>query len=422
MASMMMTQQDIRRTLAPLRRRLTAQTMLVWMLRGGIAGALLAVAIELIAHVIPWQGAHLIAPGVAVAGVVAGLACGLARRPSLPATIRLADQRLALHDRLLTAWEYAGAGDVLATLQRHETETTLRGVNPRQAAPWSAPRRETPAMLGAGVALAAVLFWLPNPMDAQLRQQAAEQAHVRAAAAAVQHIAPAVQRPNNPEGHTRSSAADAQRRAVIARLLSALQTQLQTSKSTAAALKAVSQTQQKLDALTPPGGADAASALKSVESSLSNAGQSGKSTAAASTLQSLSKSAATMSAAQQAALAKELARAANATSKTPQLAGSLQQAARALGRNDGQGASAALAAAAQAAQAAQAAAQAASEVAATNSALDTLKNQIASVPNNGGEQTGQASSQTAAGQMASTNQSQGNSSGQQQGQPGNRAR
>jgi hypothetical protein len=130
----------------------------------GVARRWLAVALAL--------GVVLAAPGTAAAPaliasgavLVLGAALTLARRPSLTAVARLLDERLALAERIATAWELAGGpsdGPLVAQVDREARAALGRSLHDARARPRRAGA-EWLVLLVAAAAIAAIVLIGPR--------------------------------------------------------------------------------------------------------------------------------------------------------------------------------------------------------------------------------------------------------------------
>src|SRR5690349_15336439 len=91
--------------LHPWRRRVWMQQILRWAGRGMFVGLVLACLMLIISRFVPWATASYWAGAVTAASLLCALVAALWYRPSFARAARLVDARLALHDRLSTAWE-----------------------------------------------------------------------------------------------------------------------------------------------------------------------------------------------------------------------------------------------------------------------------------------------------------------------------
>ncbi len=108
-----------------------------------------------------------------------------------PKRLRYLDRRLALRDRLTTAWELTTgqitAPSAMIRHQRRETLTALRRVDLGRVFPIRPPRK---AILAGAATLLLVIpaLILPNPQEAILARRAAERAAAQAAAERLERI------------------------------------------------------------------------------------------------------------------------------------------------------------------------------------------------------------------------------------------
>ena len=359
---------DVARIVRPVRRRMAAQLLLAWGLRGAGA-ALISAAIAVAAsHLLTWpagdplggpRGWAILVSALLALAVIAIVA---RRWPSTDQAIGEADRRLGLKDRLATAREFAGRDSALIVLQRQELARTLQGTDLRQAVRPKLRRRDL-ALIALGTLLVLGATLLPNPQATAQAQQRQQRQVARYAAARTAALVHPTQAATTPKGDTRQPAPGRNLRAVQS-LLRRLQGQLAGAKSPVQAIKALTAAQQALQHLNAQGSqaqqslAAAARALASGQTSaLAKALRSGDPAASQKALSALAKSLPKLSAADRQAVAKALAKA--ATGQQGQLAQALQRAAQAAG-SDPAAASPALSSLAQQLQEAQASASATS--------------------------------------------------------------
>lgn len=360
---------DVAHVIAPARRRFIVQIIVLWAVRGLLVGLATCIILLAAAHLVVIPRVALWGTLLVVLGVVAGVVSGWRVRPSLPASIRRVDEHLALADRLLTAWEWRASMSPVAHMQRADAASVAASVDMRLAAPWRLPRREGAGALGA-VCLLLVIALTPPRGAATVTRTSAEKLRTATAAASVAHIAQRLTTSQHPLARSAVVLPPALR-AAVAHLLATLQRQEETAPNTAAALRAISQAQQTLAALSPSTGATATSVLSTMASVLHTTPQN-----IPSALAHLSTQLIRMSTGQRAALARQLVAAANASTQLPTVAAALQQAASALGYGDAASAIAALRSAASATSSAQSASSTAAGLAEVSSALDAVKNKV----------------------------------------------
>lgn len=392
--------------LAPLRRsiglRQLGQGAVRGLAVGGAAGLLPLVVNH--AHQIP------LATGTALLALAAGLLVGLLwavrRWPSDLDAARAADRHFELHDRLTTALELRAARTPLAALQRSDAARRIAGLSLKESSPRRFSWREGTAAFVVLI-LGAVLLAVSPPAPRFARAAPSSDAtRIHRAAVAVPSLIHRLEHNLTP----------AQRRNVAARrlqqVLKRLQRQLRHASTRAAALRAISATQQQLHRIAStlhPISPHATSQLNrvlgpsratphSTNSSNHAAAQ------AAAALSRLARSLSHLNTSQRRALARRLAQAANAVSDKT-LRAALQQTASSLAYNDPQTASASLqrAAGALAQSAGSQAAQ--SQVNAAAAQLDGLKGQVSGIDAPGG--TGAAGAGTPGGQGSGAGSSKG---------------
>lgn len=384
--------------LQPVRRRLGLARVRSWTVRGVGAGAVPALLLVGLSHVTTLPAGTVVAVDGAVLllGALAGAAVGVWQWPDAGAAARAADHHFALQDRLITALEYRASSATFPGLQRDETRRRVAGLPLARSGALPLDRWET-ALAGVLVAaLVAALVVGGASHGGTSSAGTAEQRQLHRVTASRVHqitrqvgsgLSPAVR--NNPTLRKLQLALERLRR------------RLENTATRAAALRAISATQARLQHLTATLHPISRSAVAQLNSALSGAmtarqraaataGDRQALTAAAQTLQRLAAKLNHMNAAQRAQLARQLAQAANATNDGG-LQSQLRQAASSLGYNDPQSAAQALqsAASALAQTPAQRAAQA--RLAAAGSRLDQLKNAVSGLQPGTGERTASGS-------------------------------
>jgi hypothetical protein len=384
--------------LRPWRRKLTTQQVLRWAGIGFVTGLILASILLLISRLVPWATALYWAIGVGSTCLLWVLAMALWFRPSLTGTARLVDGRLALHDRVSTAWEFQHETSTLATLQRRDALTQLRKHTPSRSVSLR-PHRSYLIILGVVVIAFILLLLLPNPMTAVLQQQAAFQARINKQIASIEHL-------RNTIDHQTTTSPEERKQ--IDQILKNLETQLSNAKNESQAQQALAQAQTKLAQLRNPqttnkilANAAASSSLQnSSNSSLNALGQAlakGDSKGLASALKNLAAQISKLSPAQRAQLAQQLEQAASQASQDPSLSSALHDLAKAAASGNQ------------------------SDIAAAMQAVENAASQTASAQANQGsiDQASQGLQQaenTLAAANDGTNQGQGQGQNQGQGQ------
>ena len=408
--------------LRPWQSRLAVQQVVRWTTTGLAVGLVLAGLILMISRLTPWATVFYWASGAALVWFVLALGAALWYRPSIDKTARTVDTRLALYDRLGTAWELRQAASPLSLLQRRDALRQLGKHTPTSTISLRL-RRSTLLFFLFLIAALALLILLPNPMTALVQQQAAFQARVAKQVAVVDRT-----RRDLVQQVTISVA----QRAQVDAILRDLEAKLQQAKNTTEAQQAIAQAQAKLDQLRNPStpsrlqarAAAAASLQSSNNANLRMVGQAlsnGDAKSLAKALQGLASQASKLSAAQRSQLAQQVEKAANQASQNPALSSALHQLAKSIADGSQSEVSDAINAV-NAATAQDAAIQA--QESAINQASQSLQqaaNSLAAATDNaqgqGQGQQGQGQGQQGQGQGQNQGQSQqGQNQGQGQGQ------
>jgi hypothetical protein len=317
--------------LRPWRRRLIVQRTLHWTIRGSVIGLILANLVLLISRLLPWANARFWAIGIGIACLLFALIVAVWSRPSPGQAARIIDRRLALHDRLGTAWELREERSALAQLQRRDALKQLEEHTPARAL--SLRQHRALLLLFILAACASVLLVaLPNPMDAVLKQQAAFQAHV---AVQVQHI----EQLRKELAH--QAALTPQQKAQADQILRNLEQQLEQAKNETEAQQALAKAQARLDQLRNPLTASKIAAQTAAGNTLQNSTNAnldavGKALASndpkslANALKGLTSQIGKLSPSQRSQLAQQIESAANQASQDPNLSSSLHQLAKAI--------------------------------------------------------------------------------------------
>lgn len=313
------------------RRRLWAKQILGWTENGVITGIICACLLLLISRLIPWATVFYWAMGVAILALLCATGAALWYRPTFARSARNVDARLALYDRLSTAWELRGDATPISVLQRRDALKQLNKHTPAATIPlW--PGRMRLITLSIVVTLLILLVFLPNPMNAVLQQQAAFQNRLARQLAAINQVRTTI---NN------QTAISAQERATIEKILQEALAQLQKANNEGQAQQTLAQAQAKLDQLRDPQAISKAQALANASSSLqsssnTNVRAAGKALAAGdkkaldSSLQQLASQINSMNSTQRAQLAKQIEQSANQAQGNPQLSSALHQLAKAV--------------------------------------------------------------------------------------------
>lgn len=392
---------DVTVVLAPVRRSMGLVRLGHGMVRGLVAGIVLGLFVLSLNYLTPIPRASDFAVLMVGVGLFAGLLWSGRRWPSPLDAARAADRYFGLEDRLTTALEYRTARAPLAQLQRSDTAQHIVGLPLKQSC---GRRFQWPEVGAAAVAVAlfGILFAVGTPSTHRsLAASPSDVTRIHRAALHVPALVHATQHGLTPEE---------QRSASVLRLqqaLARLQRQLLRASTRASALRAISATQQQLHRIAAglhpispraanqlsralgrsPGGSKAK--LASSRSTLSNTTRA---------LNRMANSLSHLNAAQRAALARRLARAANQVSDGT-MRSDLHQAASSLAYNDSRTASSALQRAASTLAKSPVSRRTQASVGAASSGLDALKQQVSGLGTAGkGAPTGGAPSGKSPGQ------------------------
>jgi hypothetical protein len=391
-------------------RRILLQQAACWLLRGGIAGLLLANLVLLLAHLFPWAGATAWAIGIGAACLLCALVAALRFRPSLARAARIVDRRLGLHDRLGTAWELRDETSSLAQLQRRDALQQLEQHTPAKT--FSLHPGRFALLLFAIAALAFLLLVvLPNPMNAVLKQQAMFQARITTQIKHIEQLRKEL---------AQQSTLSAQQKAQADQILHDLEKQLQQAKNPTEAQQALAQAQARLDQLRNPQTANNAAAQSAAAAALqgnpnANLNALGQALAnndtkgLASALKNLASQVSHLSAAQRSQLAQQIESAANQAGQDANLSSALHQLAKSIADGNASEVS-------DAANAAQAAADQNASAQAQDNSITQAEQGVQQAANNLASAT-DGSNPLAQGQSQQGQQGQGQGQGQQgQGQ------
>jgi hypothetical protein len=164
-------------SLRPWEHRLVLEALARHLLRGAIAAAIVASLILLVGWLTPIPESDLQPWAAALAPIPLLIAAAIAlwpRRHVYRAAVL--DTRLALGDRLTSAWAFRASQQPIAELQRADALARLRHRYPSELR-WRPARPELIA-LGVAALVSLVLLMTPSPQQSVLDQQAAEQAAV----------------------------------------------------------------------------------------------------------------------------------------------------------------------------------------------------------------------------------------------------
>jgi hypothetical protein len=313
------------------RRRLWAQQVLRWTENGLVTGIIFACLLLLISRLIPWGAALYWACGVALIALLCALGAALWYRPSFARSARVVDSRLALHDRLGTAWELRDDSTPISLLQRRDALKQLHQHTPAATISLR-PGSMRLIMLGIVVLALALLLFLPNPMNAVLQQRAAFQNRLARQVAAINQVRTTIDN---------QATISAQERAMIDKILRDALAQLQKANNESQAQQAIAQAQAQLNQLRDPQATSKAQGLANASASLQNSSNSnlsatgkalasGNAKALDASLQKLASQLNSMNSAQRAQLAQQIEQSANQAQDNPQISSALHQLAKAV--------------------------------------------------------------------------------------------
>jgi hypothetical protein len=410
--------ENVERFLRRARLLVVRRRALTWGIRGLAAGAVAALAFELVQRRYPVEPAWPALAGCAVLAIVVAAGGWAHAWPSRSDLARLADLRLGSRERLSTAVEFAMVAGPLPLRQRLDAEAWVLTADPRGVADPGRPIRAALVALICGLAAAALAI-APNPaLNALHRQHALAAAQAQAAdqVGSLVRQAQAAQAKNPDQQHQ-----------ALVQELNKAQESVRKAPDAQSAVAALSQAQQDIKSLQDPNlgakqQAESAAGQQLKGGPADKAGQdmaAGKSMQAASDLRSVADSVGSMTPQQKQQLSQQLQQAAQQSAQgNPQLSQSLQQASQALRNGDDQGASQALRQAADQEQQLSQAQQLSGDAAQAVNGLQQAKTQLAEQSDQAGSQTGQG--QPGGQQGQATNQG-GQQGGQQPGQAGQQA-
>ena len=237
---------EIKRALAPVKRRMRAQRALAWGAWGALAAGACVVGLRIASFArmfeTMWIWAACAAAGMTGAAALAGAAWPVTEL----AAAKRADS-LGLMARAQTAVALEGEESSMAQMQREDALASLRALEPRRAMKLSAPKAAWIGVL-ACMAVVGLSFLIPNPQDARIRERNEFRAEMAAQADRIEKGAEALdaEKPDAPE---------------TKRLLGELSQALRRAEDTRDALEAVDQAERKLLAMQQRTAGDALNAL-----------------------------------------------------------------------------------------------------------------------------------------------------------------
>ena len=334
---------DLTSLLARWDRRRRWRDSLIWGPRGLLMGLLLAALLAAAARLRPLLDSEELlwaALALALCGAAAALIWTQSRRRDLLTQARFADQQFQLQERASAAVEiYQGTLPVPALLAQQQLDDTLRAsaqVNAQTQLPLRINRQDWILITLAFVLLSAA-FWLPNPQIDILRGQRAVAQSIAEQAESLASLLETIQ-----ENPALTAEQQAELQQPVASALEALQEGGLSQEEAVAVLSEAEADLRDLAASNDSSAlrqqlqqAGAPLADNPASQSLGQALQEGNLSAASAAANQLADNLPTLSAAEQAALAQDLAEAAQALQNSDsQLAQQLAEAAQALQNGD----------------------------------------------------------------------------------------
>ena len=190
---------EIKRALAPVKRRMRAQRALAWGAWGALAAGACVVGLRIVSFArmfeTMWIWAACAAAGLTGFAAFAGAAWPVTEL----AAAKRADS-LGLMARAQTAVALEGEESSMAQMQREDALASLRALEPRRAMKLSAPKAAWIGVL-ACMAVVGLSFLIPNPQDARIRERNEFRAEMAAQADRIEKGAEALdaEKPDAPE-------------------------------------------------------------------------------------------------------------------------------------------------------------------------------------------------------------------------------
>lgn len=180
----------IKKFIQKVRRRMTEQKVLRYGMYGALAGFTLATIISVIALMVPWYYAPLIASIGAAVGVIAGITLGIVRRPSMEKAALGLDAH-GFQERLITSYQLAGREDPFSQMQKADTIRRVNQFQIRKTFPLKVRWQLLLAMLGTAAAFVIISF-IPTAAKTQAQEyhEIARQADedIRKVEDAIEHV------------------------------------------------------------------------------------------------------------------------------------------------------------------------------------------------------------------------------------------
>lgn len=237
---------EMKRALAPVKRRIRAQRAFEWGAWGALAAAVCVVGLRVASFLRMFESMWLWAAFAAV-GLTGAAALIAAAWPVADLVAARRADSFGLMARAQTAVALAGEESPMAQMQRADALESLRAFEPRRAMKLRAPKGTWIGVLACAAAVA-LSFLISNPQDALIARREQFRADMAAQAERVEQGADALDadKPETPE---------------VRRLLGELSQALRRSEDTRDALEAVDRTERRLLSMQQRTAGDAMSAL-----------------------------------------------------------------------------------------------------------------------------------------------------------------
>lgn len=237
---------EIKRALAPVKRRMRAQRALVWGAWGALAAGACIVGLRIVSFARMFETMWIWA-ACAAAGMTGFAAFAGAVWPVTDLAAAKRADSLGLMARAQTAVALEGEESSMAQMQREDALASLRALEPRRAMKLFVPKIAWIGVLACAAAVG-LSFLIPNPQDARIRERNEFRAEMAAQADRIEKGAEALdaEKPDAPE---------------TKRLLGELSQALRRAEDTRDALEAVDQAERKLLAMQQRTAGDALNAL-----------------------------------------------------------------------------------------------------------------------------------------------------------------
>lgn len=237
---------EIKRALAPVKRRIRAQRALVWGAWGALAAGACIMGLRIVSFARMFETMWIWA-ACAAAGMTGFAAFAGAVWPVTELAAAKRADSLGLMARAQTAVALEGEESSMAQMQREDALASLRALEPRRAMKLFVPKIAWIGVLACAAAVG-LSFLIPNPQDARIRERNEFRAEMTAQADRIDKGAEALdeEKPDTPE--TR-------------RLLGELSQALRRAEDARDALEAVDEAERRLLAMQQRTAGDALNAL-----------------------------------------------------------------------------------------------------------------------------------------------------------------